>query len=247
MTDPDQSHIDLSEVETAQAAVASAEAATEIAVAEAKKKQQELYDRVAEGETTGDQLVDLVIIRNRGHNPEAVDLFRSLEGRVAAHVGEPVLVISRTVEYAGHSFLEGGTHPYVSERLGVGILSGGELNIGEGGAWSFPTDSHVIRGGKPRPDEGVEFEPLEGPLDTNLGGFGFLQMGPLEGALDTEMDLEPGTSNLATPGTPTHLEIAVGTKEIQALIEKNTWFDQDHYEQMLDVLLRLPSAKTPKE
>nr|MDP9212180.1 hypothetical protein [bacterium] len=112
MSDP----IDLSEIETARASDEAAQAEREGTQAKVRELNRELHERVTAGESTGDRLIDHVIRRNYGHNPEAVELFRSLEERVAAHVGEPVMVVARGVDHNRHVFGEGWKDPYVVEQ-----------------------------------------------------------------------------------------------------------------------------------
>ena len=232
MSDP----IDLSEIETARASDEAAQAEREGTRAKVQELNARLHERVAAGESTGDRLVDHVIRRNFGHVPEAVELFRSLEERVAAHVGEPVLVVSRGIDYGRHVFGEGLQDPFVVERISIGILKNPNLNIGEDGKWSFPTDSHAVRGGLDRD------KVVDGPLTTGSPGrHEYVDSSPLEGFLGTPMDHEDGFLH---GDRPDHLRIAVGTVEVDALVKDTLSFDRQQYEEMLDQLLQLPAGRS---
>lgn len=236
--------IDLDAIEAAKAEAAAAEAGQKSAREKVSELNSQLYEKVASGESTGDSLTDFVIRRNFGHNPEAVELFRSLEEKVAAHVGEPVVIVSRGIDHRTHTFPGGLKDPYVTERIGIGILSGAELIFDhEKGEWSFPTDVHYSVGSKRRDDDGV----VGLPLTTAPPEDAFFSVSPLEGAWNQPMDLEPGTSKgfvgIHEDGL-TRLQIGVGEKEAEALIENMYRFDKEAYETALDQLLQLPTASS---
>ncbi len=238
--------IDLGEIEAARAEAVAAEANREAQFAIYDGKNRELYDRIHAGETTGDRLVDHVIHRNHGLDQEAVDLFRSLEERVAAHVNEPVLVISRGVEYQTHVFGKGWQDPYVVERMGLGILARPELVIGEQGQWGFPTDSYVCAGSAGYIRAGSDHGVRAGSLTTKRPGkFAWPKDCPLEGALDVPVRVNRGDI-LRTPGggdSPPQLEIAIGTEEVEAKVREQLFFDNKSYQSMLDRLMQLPDGE----
>lgn len=237
-------HIDLSEVETARTESVAAEADWKAKAEAVRKKNKEIYDRVMAGEHTGDptkrmtQLTDHVVRRNFGLRPEAVELFRSLEERVAAHVGEPVLVISRGIDYAGHDSLRGKTDPYIVTCIRLGILKGPKLNIGDNGEWSFPTDLHVAR------DGGLD-RVVEGPLTTASPGRYAGESSPLEGALDKKVGSNDPLIELGFGGAAQKeikLQIAVGTAEVGKLVKETPLFNSEDLEEMLDQLMQLPAG-----
>jgi hypothetical protein len=231
--------IELGELEAHLAAArteaAKAEEAHEAAETKFRELNQELYRRIQGGETI-DRITDLVIKRNHGLNPEAVELFRSVEERVAAHVGEPVVVVFRKVEYATHVFGRGNQDPYITTSTGVGILNKPELIISEGDwQWSFPTDSHAINDPSHPPNPRL----ITGPLTTSLGT---MHLAPLEGYLDTPISHDPKPPSFGrTP--PGHLEIAIGTAEAEELMQ--TWdLHNEPYGEMLDMLLQFPTPES---
>ncbi|MEX1113074.1 MAG: hypothetical protein WD603_00420 [Patescibacteria group bacterium] len=229
--------IDLSEVRSAEAEAVAASEERKEKFAALDGMNQELYDRVRAGETTGDRLIDHVILRNHKLDQEAVDLFRSLEERVAAHANEPVLVISRGVNYRTHVFGKGWKDPYVVERRALGILARPELVIREEGQWGFPTDSYVCTGS--------EHDVRTGSLTTRRPGkFTWSQDCPLEGALDTPVQVDPGDvlRGLRGGGSPAQLEIAIGTEEVEAKVRESLFFDDDQYRSMLDQLMQFPEG-----
>ncbi len=236
MSDP----VELSDIEAARAedgAIRSEQEASREKVSELNAR---LYEQVMAGQSTGDRLIDHVVRRNHGHHPDAVELFRSLEERVAAHVGEPVLVVSRGTEYQRHVFGQGWQDSYVVERISMGVLNAPELNLEEHGGWSFPTDSHVVRD-----NDGLlshaKHKVEDGPLTTAAPGRGgFARKSPLEGALDEPIQVPDALFPVTYPGDQKRLEIAIGADEVAALVKETPLLREEDCEEMLDLLLQLP-------
>ncbi len=98
-----------------------------------KEKIKELRKRIREGETTGDKIKDLVILRYALNNG-VEEIYRSLEKRVKKHVGEFILMIHLSL----------GAHNIgVSKYIGLGILKGDSLIIIDNWKCEFPTENYV--------------------------------------------------------------------------------------------------------
>ena len=236
-------------VRAARHAVGAAEAKTKEAEALVAERNRELFERIRDGETTGDQALDFSIRRVEGFDPEVADLYRNLDAQVRAHAGEPVLVVFREIKYAGHTFGKGLTDPFAVESHGLGILSGGGLRFDQSGFfWAFPTETHAVHGaraGRAQASPLVIHDSLRSDLGSNL-------YTPLEGALDRQVsELVPKESGTMMHGFTFFndrpiLEIAVGEHDVRSLVaDPDTGLGEEEYAKMLDTLLRLPIERGP--
>jgi len=125
-------------------------------VDEARKEVMEIQKRLRAGETTGDRLHDLAILRHGSLNPALAEPYRLIEEELAAHLCEPVLTVSRWEQQEGCTGLGGRGYRVFSEVLAVGVITRPELVLestdrGITALWhslKLPTDRYAVSGGR---------------------------------------------------------------------------------------------------
>ena len=181
------------------------------------EKLAEIRERIVAGETTGNPIVDLVVVRANKLDQETVDLYYDLAARVAAHVGEPALVVrqkEKRTSFSGPQSRrkESGT---LHTHLGLGILNDESLVLDiPRGRWAFPTERYAHKF-----EEDVHL--VDQNLATNLSeGVPDLAAVVYEGYLNQPIKLQ--YEHFAAGDVPPALEVYVGDAEI------NGWLEQDY-------------------
>jgi hypothetical protein len=99
---------------------------------QAIKQSVEIGERILAGETTGDRIMDYVILRHRLPNKKIVATYRDLEALLQQHVGELVLVVTREERSAVLSTFarEPDVDDYViGEQIKLGVIKDSLLAI----------------------------------------------------------------------------------------------------------------------
>jgi len=171
--------------------------------------------------------------RNHRDDPAAVKLFEELEEDVAAHLGEPVVVVTHSVMYREYPSDEMPRGAYIGKTVRVGILNGPELLLQGHCDWTFPTESCV------EVAQGFPPEVLARPLGTDPD---WTHLNPLEGSLNIGVHNFDRAALQTWPTgreLPKRLEIAVGWNESDRLAEQSGC-DRAQYEEALAMLGRAP-------
>ncbi len=216
--------IDISGIESGQRGSAEIEQELEAKRSEDRKKIEAIRTEIIEGGTTKDLLRDLVIVRTHRLDQEVIDMYQDLSARVAAHVGEPVLVIGR--EEQRTSFSGPGSRRkesgIVQTNTALGMLSSESLELDiPKGDWTFPTERYAFKSGDHRhgPKE------IEGSLGTGkcLDWIANINGNKYETVLGKPLTLRYEHMFLELGPPPIELEVYVGDAEIQAHLD--TEFD----------------------
>mgnify|MGYP001582145151 CR=1 FL=1 len=116
----------------------------EVDIAEASKIMKALQGRVKDGETTGDRIKDFVLVRYGFLSDEIEAVYRDIEKRVKAHVGEFVFVFSAKDEHEGCTGFGGKGYYVRKNNLYLGILKKDFLILDKPDkGCSFPTERFV--------------------------------------------------------------------------------------------------------
>ncbi len=109
---------------------------------EVTKGWRDVQQRIKDGETTGDQLKDFVIVRYGLPSEEIEQRFRDLQARFKNHQGQYVMVVQKVREqivFRGPG--EGRDNDYaIRTELSIGMLAADSLIINsKSGEFFFPT------------------------------------------------------------------------------------------------------------
>ena len=214
---------------------------------EISEKKELVRKRIMAGETTGNRIRDFVIMAQGAPNEEVEKIYRELEAKIAAHVGEFILLVGRSYEFHGCTGFGYKPRPreYVLEEyICLGILNGPKLLFNfKDSQCEIPTSKYA----RPWRQEEVRVE--DGNIKNHCIGvlglyWSILELGKLakiKNNYGIDLDLEfmalPQPENLK-------LEIKIGDVEVDAWFKEHKRHEKT-YQKLCKALGRI-ALETPE-
>lgn len=88
-----------------------------------------LRQAIRDGDSTGDRWLDYVIVRHGDATDAKADFYRAIETQVAAHVSQPLLIVSRFTTQEGCTGFGGKGYTVFHELFHLGVLNDAQMII----------------------------------------------------------------------------------------------------------------------